>query len=330
MSSFASSSKRPHDALALPSRWLNCPRKANTLIDKFLPFKVPLSGKFDARVPIECRFSMSMLIESVRRSYGSVRLGLIIDLTNTNRFYDAEAEVKQPHGIKHVKMSCRGHGETPTLEQTRLFNECVETFVRQHPLDIIGVHCTHGFNRTGFLICSYLVEKLDYSIDMAVRLFADARPPGIYKPDYLDELYKRYAADDPSMPRLIAPPYPDWDNDMINDEVPISAITLQSEGLDDLDDDEDDAAAAAAADGDGGAGAGGGRRPKKRARRNEPSKINAKFADPDMAGVETCTDPSEIDRIRREVQNFCAWNGYTRDTFTTHRTQNKNPKPNEK
>lgn len=26
----------------------------------------------------------------------------------------------------------------------------------------IGVHCTHGFNRTGFLIVSYLVEKLDW------------------------------------------------------------------------------------------------------------------------------------------------------------------------
>ena len=26
-----------------------------------------------------------------------------------------------------------------------------------------GLHCTHGFNRTGFLIVSYLVEKLDWA-----------------------------------------------------------------------------------------------------------------------------------------------------------------------
>lgn len=69
----------------------------------------------------------------------------------------------------------------------------VENFVRQHPNEIIGIHCTHGFNRTGFLICAYLVEKLDFSIDMAVALFAQCRPPGIYKQDYINELFRRYA-----------------------------------------------------------------------------------------------------------------------------------------
>jgi atypical dual specificity phosphatase len=24
----------------------------------------------------------------------------------------------------------------------------------------LGVHCTHGLNRTGYLICRYMVEKL--------------------------------------------------------------------------------------------------------------------------------------------------------------------------
>lgn len=29
----------------------------------------------------------------------------------------------------------------------------------------IGVHCTHGYNRTGFLIISYLVEIEDWRYD---------------------------------------------------------------------------------------------------------------------------------------------------------------------
>ena len=29
-------------------------------------------------------------------------------------------------------------------------------------LSCLGVHCTHGFNRTGFLICAFLVEKMDW------------------------------------------------------------------------------------------------------------------------------------------------------------------------
>lgn len=30
---------------------------------------------------------------------------------------------------------------------------------------MLGVHCTHGYNRTGFLIISYLVEVEDWRYD---------------------------------------------------------------------------------------------------------------------------------------------------------------------
>jgi mRNA-capping enzyme len=184
-------SYKKKDLLALPPRWLNCPRKANSLVaDKFLAFKVPLSAKFDQKMPQDCRFNAKMLIESVKRSYGNKKLGLIIDLTNTNRFYDADSEIKQ-QGIKYLKINCKGHDETPTREDTQLFLNFCENFIRQNPLALIGIHCTHGFNRSGFLICSYLVEKLDFSIDMAISMFALSRPNGIYKQDYINELYKR-------------------------------------------------------------------------------------------------------------------------------------------
>lgn len=45
----------------------------------------------------------------------------------------------------------------------------------KYPLEHIAVHCTHGFNRTGFLIVSYLVEKMDCSIEIALEMFAKAR-----------------------------------------------------------------------------------------------------------------------------------------------------------
>ena len=37
-----------------------------------------------------------------------MKLGLIIDLTNTTRFYDADSEVKS-YGIKYVKLNCKGY-----------------------------------------------------------------------------------------------------------------------------------------------------------------------------------------------------------------------------
>ena len=58
-------------------------------------------------------------------------------------------------------------------------------FAQQHPLEKIAVHCTHGFNRTGFLIAAYLITTKDWSPEAAVAAFSRARPPGIYKGDYL-------------------------------------------------------------------------------------------------------------------------------------------------
>lgn len=46
-----------------------------------------------------------------------MKLGLWIDLTNTSRFYDKKEIEKM--NCKYIKMACRGHGETPSKEQTR-------------------------------------------------------------------------------------------------------------------------------------------------------------------------------------------------------------------
>jgi mRNA-capping enzyme len=81
-------------------------------------------------------------------------------------------------------------------------------------LDVVAVHCTHGFNRTGFLICAYLIEKLDWSVEAAVNAFAKSRPPGIYKEEYIKELFSRYGDIEDAPP---APPLPDWCHEL-NDE----------------------------------------------------------------------------------------------------------------
>ncbi|XP_018329684.1 mRNA-capping enzyme [Agrilus planipennis] len=187
----------------IPNRWLHCPRKASDLIvNKFIAFKTPLSSRYDDQVPAECRFPPKMLFDLCRAK--RIKIGLWIDLTNTKRFYNKQ-EVEE-HDCRYLKMQCRGHGETPSEEQTAFFIKMVHNFILQKPLECIAVHCTHGFNRTGFLIVSYLVEKMDLGVEVALEMFANVRPPGIYKEDYIRELYRRYE-DDNAPP---APPLPDW------------------------------------------------------------------------------------------------------------------------
>lgn len=57
---------------------------------------------------------------------------------------------------------------------------------------LVAVHCHYGFNRTGFLICCYLVEKCGWSVREAVEGFKAAKAPGIKHPHFIDALYVRY------------------------------------------------------------------------------------------------------------------------------------------
>lgn len=185
----------------IPERWLNCPRKATNLIGgKFIAFKTPLDSKFDSQVSDEYIFHPEMMFTATKTM--KQKLGLWIDLTNSKRFYDSS--IIEKHDCKYTKLSCRGHGETPSPDSVDLFINICLNFIRKNPLHIIGVHCTHGFNRTGFLIVSYLVRELDWSVEAAVAEFAKIRPPGIYKADYLAELFRLYGdiEDTPQAPAL--------------------------------------------------------------------------------------------------------------------------------
>ncbi|KAK3858414.1 hypothetical protein Pcinc_035397 [Petrolisthes cinctipes] len=250
----------------VPPRWLMCPRKSNHLVgNKFLVFKTPLNSKFDDQVPPEHRFSPQMLFASMK-SY-KVKIGLWIDLTNTQRFYDRNDVENE--GTRYLKLKCRGHGEAPTVEQVNTFVSICENFIRQNPLEIIGVHCTHGFNRSGFLISSYFIMKEAWSVDYALMEFAKARPPGIYKGDYLRTMYERTGDDPNDAPP--APPLPDWCNEYDDS-------TLDDDG-----------------------------EAVKGNRKRERQKKNPTFMD-GVSGVSPVTDQPRLGEIQQRVQRMCGWN----------------------
>ncbi|GMM30624.1 triacylglycerol lipase [Martiniozyma asiatica (nom. inval.)] len=56
----------------------------------------------------------------------------------------------------------------------------------------IVVHCHYGQNRTGFLICCYLIEKLGWSPSEAIDAWERAKNPGIKHVHFKNALYLRY------------------------------------------------------------------------------------------------------------------------------------------
>ncbi|CAG0879045.1 unnamed protein product [Cyprideis torosa] len=195
-----------------------------------------------------------------------VKIGLWVDLTYTKRFYD-QSEVEK-HGAKYLKLGCRGHDEAPTAEQTKLFIDIVGRFIRTNPLDHVAVHCTHGFNRTGFVICAYLIEHEQWSFDAAFKKFADVRPPGIYKKDYITELHRRYGDPEEQIP--MEPELPDWCDE---------------------EETEDD---------DGGSG------PSQKRRRKEFHKKDPVFME-GVPKVHPLKDRAQIEQIQHLVQRMCSF-----------------------
>ncbi|KAM0000768.1 putative polynucleotide 5'-phosphatase, mRNA guanylyltransferase [Helianthus debilis subsp. tardiflorus] len=61
----------------------------------------------------------------------------------------------------------------------------------------------------------------------AIGIFSEARPPGIYKPDYIDVLYAFYHERKPDM--VTCPPTPEWKRS--------SEFDLNGEAILDEDDD---------------------------------------------------------------------------------------------
>ncbi|KAJ1362545.1 hypothetical protein KIN20_022137 [Parelaphostrongylus tenuis] len=111
-------------------------------------------------------------------------------------------------GCIYRKMRLRGHGKSPEEKETDSFVQLVQDFTKDHPGEVVGVHCTHGFNRTGFLIAAYLIIAKNWAVDHAILTFAKQRPCGIYKQEYLFDLFKRYGNTDHC---LEAPSEPSWE-----------------------------------------------------------------------------------------------------------------------
>lgn len=220
-------------------------------------------------------------------------------MTNTSRFYN-KGDVEKK-GCRYVKLQCRGFSETPSLEQTQSFIEIVDEFTSNNPLEIIGVHCTHGFNRTGFLIVSYLVEKHDMAVGAAIQMFAQARSPGIYKQEYITELYRRYDDEDDA---TTAPPLPEWcfdeeeapDDDFASTSQNVSRKRQSDQAEQQEEPDEPENGAEVGEDSG---------EPQKK-RRKENIRLDAVFME-GVPGVTLLTEKKKVNSLQQIIQDMCDW-----------------------
>ncbi|PPS02675.1 hypothetical protein GOBAR_AA17984 [Gossypium barbadense] len=88
-----------------------------------IPSKVPLGESYNDCVPPSKRYSFKQAVH--KQEVLGRKLGLVIDLTNTSRYYQTTDLKKK--GIKHVKIQCKGRDAVPE-------NGSINTFVYENTL----------------------------------------------------------------------------------------------------------------------------------------------------------------------------------------------------
>ncbi|CAG8574806.1 27004_t:CDS:10 [Dentiscutata erythropus] len=101
-------------------------------------------------------------------------IGFIIDITKDPPSYRT-SDFDNSH-IKYNKLSTASK-IPPSREEVRAFIQIAKGAWSKKPDKQIAVHCHYGFNRTGFMICCYMIEELHISVADAIRYFEEARRP---------------------------------------------------------------------------------------------------------------------------------------------------------
>jgi len=162
------------------------------------------------KIPGGYEFTPGMAKEMAEQRYKQ-EVCMVIDLTNSTRYYDPKDLMEL--GLFYVKIRCRGRGQAPEPEAVNRFCWEVACCKNQCPTGLIIVHCTHGFNRTGYMIVNYLMRSSKSSLEKnflasALERFSRVRPPGIYKDHYINDLFKYYHVRRPSS--IQTPNVPSW------------------------------------------------------------------------------------------------------------------------
>lgn len=116
-------------------------------------FKCPLHKKYDVWIKEDERMYCSSVLSHYKEKHG-LELKTVLDLTNTDKYYD---HIDWGTQCEVYKFKIRGKmvPEKYIVDQT---NKLCKTVVQYASSEnqLIGVHCTHGINRTGYIVCMFL------------------------------------------------------------------------------------------------------------------------------------------------------------------------------
>lgn len=159
--------------------------------------------------PIANTFAALKMLREVDEQHNPVlfsqkyrdRIYAVIDISHESPVYNpATMEAGGIRYCKHPTVS----KIPPPPDETRDFIDLVDRLQGEidekmekredpsQPRPLVGVHCHYGYNRTGFLIVCYLIERRGFGVQDAIDEFNRCRAPGIRHEHFIDTLFVRY------------------------------------------------------------------------------------------------------------------------------------------
>jgi len=171
----------------LPPEWAKVP-SAGSAIHRIIPIKMPLDEEAAKELkmnPNDCYLLQNAI---KMRASAKQKVGLIVNLA-PSVYYDA---FYTPGETVHIPVSTI----MPSKAQTTRFCNIIHAFMTREKEGFVLVHDILSYNVTGVMICSYLIEKLNLSVEVALKKFKESRSPGIFDRSIVEQLYSRYEDED--------------------------------------------------------------------------------------------------------------------------------------
>jgi pimeloyl-ACP methyl ester carboxylesterase/protein-tyrosine phosphatase len=164
---------------------------------KVAPVSEPIAGIFRAMKTLR-EVDETHCPEQFVKDWGS-QIKDIVDISHESPVYDPRGLEKG--GIHYHKFPTVSK-IPPSGEEVNAFIILIDRLIEEQKVRAekegwdekwyIGVHCHYGFNRTGYFIVCYLIERLGYDVRVAIDEFAKQRPRGIKHAHFLDQLFVRF------------------------------------------------------------------------------------------------------------------------------------------
>jgi len=173
----------------LPADWCKYDTIGNVIPNtRIFALKTPLSTQLQNKISTNDRFTTIDLFRKLCESGRSI--GLLINASNTGRYYD-NGDIEGMM-VEYAEVACPGRGFLEHSDIVKSFYKTVEDFLESNQDNdlLIGVHCTNGVNRSGYLICRYLIDRLGWSSHEALEAFEVSRGYPIERGSYVQALHR--------------------------------------------------------------------------------------------------------------------------------------------